>query len=504
MDIRFQAGGPEQWSADALILPLAEGETPAQASPELEEGLAWLSIAPGVRDFKGKKGELLLVYGPPAHPLSRVILCGLGSLNNLTFSETLDKIREVTGKAVVYGRKMGFASLAVPTTALARLHSDQDRVLTETACAALLALWRNNRFKSSETRSQQEEDPLWLAFLCPESSVPDNVRTSVRYGETCADAVRLARNLANAPGNALTPADFAEEAEKLSRRHAMHCEILGREELEGLGMGAFTSVAAGSANPPRLVILEYAPEGHEEEAPLVVVGKGITFDSGGICLKPAAGMWEMKGDMGGAAAVLGLFEALGRLALPRRVIGLMACAENMPDAHATRPGDVVTTLAGKTVEIVNTDAEGRLVLCDALTFAQQRWTPSLLIDVATLTGACVVALGDDVAGLFCQDATLAQHIMSLGELTGEPFWPLPLKERYFENLKSETADFANAGPRAGGASSAAMFLKQFVGAEIPWAHLDIAGPGFITKKGINCPAGATGFAVRTLIEVAKV
>ena len=503
MDIRFQAGGPEHWSADALILLLAEKEQPAQADPNLEEAAPWLHIAPGLRDFKGKKGELGVLYGPPAHPISRVLLCGLGSLDQLTFAEKLDCLRNALGQAVAQGRKLGLESLAISADSLTRLHEDGARVLTEASCAALLALWRNNRFKSPEERNKQDVDPRWLAFLCPEDGVPDSLRLPVRAGEHMAEAVMLARNLANAPANALTPEDFADKAASIARRHGMTFEALDRNEIEEMGMGAFAAVAAGSIHDPRLVILEHAPAGHEQDAPLVVVGKGITFDSGGICIKPSAGMWEMKGDMGGAAAVLGLFEALGRLETPRRVIGLMACAENMPDARATRPGDVVTTLSGKTVEIVNTDAEGRLVLCDTLTYAQKRWEPALMVDIATLTGACVVALGDDVAGLFCADATLAEHIRSLGELAGEPFWPLPLWDRYFENLKSETADFANSGTRSGGASSAAAFLKQFVRPELSWAHLDIAGPAFITKAGPNCPAGATGFAVRTLIELAR-
>lgn len=502
MELRFQAGGTEAWSADAMVLFLAEGEKLEQAVPELIEGAAWLAIAPGARDFRGKKGEVAVVYGPPAHPLSRAVLVGLGKLSGLTGGEILDRVRETSGIAAVRCRELGLETFGVSAASLFRLHGDGERVVEETVCAAMLGLWRNNKFKSRRNDESGLADPRWMAILVSENAVSDAVRMAARRGESCAEAVILARNLANAPANFLTPEDFALEAGRLARKHDMSCEILGRDEIIGLGMGAFAAVAAGSANEPRLVILEHAPAGHEEEAPLVVVGKGITFDSGGICIKPAAGMWEMKGDMGGAAAVLGLFEALGQLDVPRRVIGLMACAENMPDARAVRPGDVVTTLAGKTVEIVNTDAEGRLVLCDALAYAQQRWTPSMLVDVATLTGACVVALGDDVAGLFCQDATLAQRIKDLGEVVGEPYWPLPLWDRYFENLKSETADFANAGARAGGACSAGVFLKQFIKPEIPWAHLDVAGPAFVTRKVVNCPAGATGFAVRTLIELA--
>ena len=502
MDLRFQAGGPEAWSADAVVLFLAEDESVEQAASGLVDAVAWLAIAPGTRDFHGKKGEVAVIYGPPAHPLSRAILVGLGKLAELTKGELLDRVREAAGLAAVRCRDLGLETFGIPVLSLCRLHEDGMRVVEETVCAAMLGLWRNNRFKSAKVRDDEPADPRWMAILAESEAVADSVRSAARKGESCAEAVILARNLANTPANCLTPEDLAAEAGKVARRHGMSCEVLGREEIVGLGMGAFAAVASGSVNDPRLVILEHAPKGHETEAPLVVVGKGITFDSGGICIKPSAGMWEMKGDMGGAAAVLGLFEALGQLEVPRRVIGLMACAENMPDAHAVRPGDVVTTLAGKTVEIVNTDAEGRLVLCDALAYAQQRWTPSMLVDVATLTGSCVVALGDDVAGLFCQDATLAQRIKDLGELVGEPYWPLPLWDRYFENLKSETADFANAGARAGGACSAGVFLKQFVKPEVAWAHLDVAGPAFVTRKIVNCPAGATGFAVRTLVELA--
>ena len=470
MELRFQAGGPESWSADAVIVFLSEDEKLEKAYPELLDAAPWMSIAPGMRDFHGKKGEMGLLYGPPAHPLSRAVVVGLGKLDALTYAETLEEIRKGAGAAAVRCRELGVDTLALPVSGLARFNADVERTIEEIVCAAMLGLWRNKAFKSKEP---EDADPRWLALLFCDANVPDFPRLAARRGETHAEAVILARNLANTPANSLTPEDMAEEARKLARRHDMNCEVLEREDIVSLGMGAFAAVAAGSANDPRLIILEHAPAGHADEAPLIVVGKGITFDSGGISIKPAAGMWEMKGDMGGAAAVMGLFEALGQLETPRRVIGLMACAENMPDARATRPGDVVKTLSGKTVEI------------------------------ATLTGACVVALGDDVAGLFCQDATLAQRIKDFGDIVGEPYWPLPLWDRYFELLKSETADFANAGARAGGASSAAVFLKQFITFDGSWAHLDIAGPGFVTRKIPNCPAGGTGFAVRTLIELAE-
>ena len=344
MELRFQAGGPESWSADAVIVFLSEDEKLEKAYPELLDAAPWMSIAPGMRDFHGKKGEMGLLYGPPAHPLSRAVVVGLGKLDALTYAETLEEIRKGAGAAAVRCRELGVDTLALPVSGLARFNADVERTIEEIVCAAMLGLWRNKAFKSKEP---EDADPRWLALLFCDANVPDFPRLAARRGETHAEAVILARNLANTPANSLTPEDMAEEARKLARRHDMNCEVLEREDIVSLGMGAFAAVAAGSANDPRLIILEHAPAGHADEAPLIVVGKGITFDSGGISIKPAAGMWEMKGDMGGAAAVMGLFEALGQLETPRRVIGLMACAENMPDARATRPGDVVKTLSGK-------------------------------------------------------------------------------------------------------------------------------------------------------------
>ncbi len=501
MELYFQADGPGAWLADVAVLFLAQGEKPEQAVPELSTTINWLSTSPGIHDFYGKQGESMLLYGPTGNALSRILLVGLGSLQGLTAGERLDRVREAAGIAAVCCRKLHLETFGIVATSLFRLHEDAGRVVEESVCAAMLALWRNNKFKSTND-AEDLPDPRQLIILITEATIPDAVRTAAHKGLSGALGVILARNLANTPANFLKPEDMAHEAENLAQRHNMICEFFDQDVIIKLGMGAFAAVAAGSVNEPRLIILEHSPAGHEHEIPLVVVGKGITFDSGGICIKPAAGMWEMKGDMGGAAAVLGLFEALGQLSVPRRVIGLMACAENMPGARAVRPGDVVTTYAGKRVEIVNTDAEGRLILCDTLAYAQQRWTPALIVDVATLTGACVVALGDDVAGIFCQNAVLSQQIQQIGELVGEPYWPLPLQKRYFENLKSETADFANSGPRAGGACSAAAFLQQFIQPTTTWAHLDIAGPAFVTRAITNCPAGATGFAVRTLLELA--
>ncbi|MDR0466738.1 MAG: leucyl aminopeptidase, partial [Deltaproteobacteria bacterium] len=332
---------------------------------------------------------------------------------------------------------------------------------------------------------------------------PDEARVVARRGEHSAYGVALARDLVNTPPNLLSPAALAAKAEELAARHKMRCEILDKTQIKAQGMGALLAVGAGSANEPRLVVLEYCPQGCEDQKPLTLVGKGLCFDSGGLSLKPAQNMHHMKGDMGGAAAILGALEAIALDAVPRRVAAVLACAENMPGGNAARPGDVVTTLAGLNVEILNTDAEGRLALCDALCFAQRRFEPEILVDVATLTGACAVALGGQIAGLFCADEALTEHLRALGATVGDHLWPMPLWEPYKELLKSEVADLANIGPREGGAINAAVFLKQFVEKETRWAHIDIAGTDRTEKGNALAPVGGSGFGARLLVELAR-
>jgi leucyl aminopeptidase len=296
---------------------------------------------------------------------------------------------------------------------------------------------------------------------------------------------------------------MADRAQAIAAVSDFACTVLTEEDLKSEGMGAHLAVGQGSAHPPRLVVLEYAPEGHADDAPIVLVGKGITFDSGGISLKPAAKMHQMKSDMTGAAAVLAAVAAAAREALPRRVIGLLAMAENLPGGSAARPGDVVRGFNGDTIEITNTDAEGRLVLCDALAYAQKRWQPEAVVDIATLTGACAVALGNDLAGLFSTDDVLAERISASGKACGEYFWRLPLWAPYAEKLKSGIADICHTGPREGGAINAALFLKHFVADGVRWAHLDIAGTDWMEEKNPLCPAGATAFGARTLLELLR-
>jgi leucyl aminopeptidase len=317
------------------------------------------------------------------------------------------------------------------------------------------------------------------------------VAEGLERGEAIAEGTNLARECANRPGNHCTPTYLAEQARKLGKDHDLKVEVLDRKDCEKLGMGSFLSVAQGSDEPPRFIVARWQGAG-KSDAPVVLVGKGITFDTGGISIKPAAGMDEMKFDMGGAASVLGTLHAVARLKAKVNLIGIIPTCENMPSGRAIKPGDVVTSMSGQTIEILNTDAEGRLILCDALTYAE-RFKPAVVVDIATLTGACVVALGHHRTGLFSADDALAGELLAAGEQGLDPAWRLPLDEEYGEELKSNFADMANVGSRDGGAILAAMFLKRFA-AKLRWAHLDIAGTAWNSGKA----KGATGRPVPLL------
>lgn len=501
MDIRFQTGGPSAWKAEAVLTFVFEGEGPDEACHVLEQAAPWLGIAPAWRDFKGKKRELTTLYGPPAMDIPRVQAVGLGRREALTAVD----LRYAVGGAVRLCREQGAADVGIDLASLGRVAPVLDRDLAalarEVVLAALLGLYRYDRWLSD--RAELPADPARLFLLVDDEFAPDAVRDAVRLGEAEAAGLRLARDLANGPANVVTPTAFAETARAVAERGGMKFRALGPAELEAERMGAFLAVARGARQEPRLVVLEYIPEGTESEQPVVLVGKGVTFDSGGISIKPSAGMAEMKGDMSGAAAVLGVFEALAQLAPHRRpsrpVLGLMPCTENMPGGNATRPGDIVIARSGASIEITNTDAEGRLILADALDYGQDGREPALLVDIATLTGACVVALGKDAAGLFCDDDALAAALFETGKRLGERSWRLPIWDTSKEVMKSNVADMLNSGPREGGALHAAWFLKQFVKPGTPWAHLDIAATDN-TESPINAK-GASGFGVRTLLEM---
>jgi leucyl aminopeptidase len=497
VELRFQSGGPSAWKADAALLFVCRGDDPA-ANEDAARAAPWFAIAPGLRDFRGEKEECLVLYGHPDLPLPRVIITGLGPREDFS----LDGFRRAVASAVRRCRDLGIQSLLIPAPGLESLPGEGGpRLIEEAVFAACIGLYNAKKWR---TRKEGEKnDPEWLALAFAGDFVPDVPHGAARRGEYAAGGVALARDLVNTPSNLLTPAALALKAEELAARHGLNCEVLDKAGIEAEGMGGLAAVGAGSVNEPRLVLLEYRPKECAKQKPLVLVAKGLCFDSGGISLKPAANMHHMKGDMAGAAAVLGALEAIALERIPRRVAAVLACAENIPDGRSVRPGDVVTTLSGLNVEILNTDAEGRMALCDALTYARRRFAPEVLVDIATLTGACAVALGNEMAGLFCADSMLAEQLKVAGGVVGDHLWPLPLWDNYRELLKSEVADCANIGPREGGAINAAIFLKQFVEKDLRWAHIDMAGTERVEKGTPLCPAGGSGYGVRLLTELAR-
>lgn len=321
------------------------------------------------------------------------------------------------------------------------------------------------------------------------------VEAGARVGRILADATSLARDLVNQPSNHMTPHILADAARDMAERNNLRCEALGLEQMAEMGMGAFMGVTKGSDEPPQFIILEHKPDAGQ---PVILVGKGITFDSGGISIKPADKMEDMKGDMAGAAAVIGAMQAVAQLDLPMHVVALAPACENLPSGHAYKPGDVLKAMNGKTIEVISTDAEGRLILADALCYAA-RYNPAAVIDLATLTGACVIALGDMVAaGLFSNDDDLSARLRQAAAQAGEKLWPMPLYEEYKDKIKSKVADIKNASGRYGGVGASAIFLKEFT--SYPWAHLDIAAMSLNASNSPYIPEGGTGFGVRTLVE----
>jgi leucyl aminopeptidase len=323
-----------------------------------------------------------------------------------------------------------------------------------------------------------------------------SIQKGVRLGEIVSESVYLARDLVNGPSNVVTPTALAEKARQVASDHGMDIQVLETDKVEAMGMGAFTAVAKGSQEPAKFITLEYN-KGKGLDT-IALVGKGITFDSGGISIKPSEGMERMKDDMSGAAAVLATMQAASKLQIPLHLVGVLPATENLPSGRAYKPGDILKTLSGQTVEVISTDAEGRLILSDALTYSL-RYQPKTIIDLATLTGACVIALGNYVTGLFGNDESLLKRIEEASVKTGEKVWRLPLWDEYFEHLKSEVADFRNVGARAAGAIIGGIFLSKFVG-KVPWVHLDIAGPASIDKDRPYIPKGGTGAGVRLLIQ----
>lgn len=475
--------------------------------PKMLTRIKMSADTPGLDQFNGKKKQKIRLYGHSSSPVRNLLLCGLGK--SADFS--LKTLRQAASAAFRHCREDDMAAMLLPVEAVQTLADacgiGADTLLKELVVCAHLSLYRSEAYqteKDEDEESAKKNDSLTILF--PGKDIPGALNDAATAGDAEARGMIFARDLINGPANIITPEYLAGEAQKVAAKNNCKCTVLDQDDMAEQGFGALLAVGQGAVHTPRFVILEYAAPGKENDKPLVLVGKGVTFDSGGVSIKPSANMHEMKGDMAGAAAVLGFFDAIGNLPdkqnLPR-VIGILCCAENMPDGKALRPGDIITTLSGKTVEVHNTDAEGRMVLCDGLTYAQKHLDPAAVIDIATLTGACVVALGDYGSGLFTGDAQLRDLILAAADRTGDLFWPLPLWDEYDESLKSNVADFTNTGPRAGGAVNAALFLRRFINKPTRWAHLDIAGPGYVVKKTDLSPPGGTGVGVRIFCDLAR-
>ncbi|MDP3310877.1 MAG: leucyl aminopeptidase [Polaromonas sp.] len=456
---------------DALVVLV--GGDPWRGSDAVS-ALAALAIKSG--DFESKAGKLLSAYRPPGISATRVLLAGAGD-------GSAKNIRTAVHAAMAALKTTNARRVVLSLVGLTGANHASVRAVV-LACA-------DATYTYSTTKSKPVEQKLQRVVVAV--STLASSRAGFDKGVGLSRGVALAREWANRPANHATPTLLAQAAKELGKQPGIRVDVLGPREVAKLGMGSFMAVARGSEEPLRFIVLRY-DGGTKTEAPVVLIGKGITFDTGGISIKPAAEMDEMKYDMGGAASVMGTFRALAELQPALNVVGLIPACENMPDGRAVKPGDVVTSMSGQTIEILNTDAEGRLVLCDALTYAE-RFKPRAVVDIATLTGACVIALGGVRSGLFSSDDALAQALAAAGDSSLDPCWRMPLDDEYADGLKTHFADVANVAGRAGGAITAAKFLQRFAG-KFPWAHLDIAGTAW--KSG--AAKGSTGRPVPLLVD----
>jgi leucyl aminopeptidase len=473
----------------ATVIFLTQGQQSLKDRPELASFRLTVQPLLAAGSFKGTYLETLPLYFPEHE--NWLVLVGLGDYEKLSANRILDAAAAATHTLTDLALREAF--IAVPL--LPKFPATQVLELTVLGCR----LGAETRFNYKTLTDQPSNTLRTLTFWNAEHmAAVSKPKIVISRAQIAGEAQIQARYLADLPANHLDPATMAAMAVNMASRCKLKATVWDENQIESEGAGGLMAVGQGSARPPRMVILEY-PGTARGSKKVVLVGKGITFDSGGLCLKPSDGMGQMKTDMSGAAAVMSVMEAAPELRLQHQVVGILPLAENMPSDKSYRPGDVINTLSGQTVEIVNTDAEGRLVLADALTLAQ-RFQPDYIIDIATLTGACLVALGEQCAGLFSDSDFLRNALTRAGQTAGEHFWPLPLLNDYEDGLKSELADFKQAATRAGGSIMAALFLRRFIKPNTAWAHLDIAGTARINKSSPSGAEGASGFGVRTLLK----
>lgn len=475
-------------SYDTLVLPVFADGKLADTCQGIDPDKTLSTLVSELNenaDFTGKVGKTLMVMQPVDGISKRVFLVGLGKAEELTFKSYLSAIKAAASAIENSGAQTVYNALVLVQPA----EKPQAWSVRQNAQVFQQSFYDY----AHESRGEHHpKDPKLNAMMFAAEETPENL-SALAQGQATALGMALTQDLANMPSNFCTPAHLADTAIELGKTYGFETNILEREQMLEMGMGSFMAVAQGSVTPPKMICLSY--KGAGDEAPIALVGKGVTFDTGGISLKPGAGMDEMKYDMGGAATVLGVFKALGELKPKMNVVAVIPATENMPSGNAIKPGDVVTSLSGQTIEILNTDAEGRLILCDALTYVQQTYQPAKIIDMATLTGACIIALGNHVSGLMANDQTIADDLLQAGLETYDRFWQMPLGEEWDEQLKSNFADMANIGGRAGGTITAGQFLARFT-KDVTWAHLDIAGTAWVS--GDN--KGATGRPVPAMVQ----
>jgi leucyl aminopeptidase len=485
MEFSIKTLSPETAETGCIVLGVyadKELTAPAERVDQRSKGALRAALA----DLAGKVGSTLLLRALPNVAAQRVLLVSLGARNEFGEAQYRDAVRAAANL---------LRDLAAKDAALFLVDVKANgRPLSWNVRQAVLNA-REAFYRFDELKSQKKSSAPALGKVTLPLSSNAQLEQALAEAEATADGTDLARTLGNLPSNICTPSYLAEQAKKLAREFKLDVEVLERKDMEKLGMGALLAVTSASHQPPKLIVLRYDGAAKSKK-PLALVGKGITFDTGGISLKPAAEMDEMKFDMSGAGSVLGAIRALAGMKAPVNVVGVVPTCENMPGGHAIKPGDVVTTLSGQTVEILNTDAEGRLILCDALTYAE-RFNPEVVVDIATLTGACVIALGHVATGLFANDQKLADELREAADDAWDRVWQMPLWEEYQEQLRSNFADFANIGGRPGGSITAASFLARFTRKQ-RWAHLDIAGTAW--KSGRE--KGSTGRPVPLLVRFA--
>jgi leucyl aminopeptidase len=489
MKINVIAGTIENIKADGAIIPCFDEEKQGDSVERVDRILGGI-IARLIKrdDFKPKPGAVHMLYPEGKIAAERLLLVGLGKRSEFS----LNKLRQIAGKASPSLRAVGARNITFASDGFGLDAEELAQAVTE---GSKLGLYRFLKYKTNE-ENDRRKDIHTITMVTKNASAISALLQGISVGEIIADATSMVRDMVSSPSIDMTPAIIAAKARTIAKEYGLKLHVLERRQMEKLGMGALLGVASGSVQPPKFIVLEHRRGGKKPF--IALVGKTITFDSGGISIKPAENMDRMKDDMSGGAAVLGTLRTAAALKLPLNVVGLMPATENMPSGSAYKPGDVLCTMSGQTIEIMNTDAEGRLILSDALSYACT-YKPAVIVDIATLTGACSVALGHEATGMLGTDDMLKRKIREAGEKTGERVWELPLWEEYYEQIKSDIADMKNTGGRAGGVITAAALLSKFV-KKYPWVHLDIASTAWTEKDRPYTPKGATGIGVRLLTQ----